>query len=95
MMRWWNSDVYNKEKKTPHDQSVQENNTASGHSNDTSEALDTSNKDKSVPELKSKKWMFTVRADTHQGEVICVTGNCASLGNWKHDKVLILSKVDE
>ncbi|XP_073995151.1 glycerophosphocholine phosphodiesterase GPCPD1 isoform X2 [Rhodnius prolixus] len=40
----------------------------------------------------TRKWTFSVRADLFPGETLCVTGNCESLGEWKHDRVFVLSK---
>ncbi|KAK9510485.1 hypothetical protein O3M35_005264 [Rhynocoris fuscipes] len=43
----------------------------------------------------TRKWFFRVRADLFPGESLCVTGDCESLGFWKHDKVFILTKEKE
>uniref|UniRef100_A0A023FBW1 Glycerophosphocholine phosphodiesterase GPCPD1 n=2 Tax=Triatoma infestans TaxID=30076 RepID=A0A023FBW1_TRIIF len=40
----------------------------------------------------TRKWTFRVRADLFPGETLCVTGNCESLGEWKHDRMLVLTK---
>ena len=45
-----------------------------------------------LDQSEMRKWRFRVRASTIPGETVCVTGNCDSLGNWKHDKALILTK---
>ncbi|XP_067001505.2 glycerophosphocholine phosphodiesterase GPCPD1 [Anabrus simplex] len=44
-----------------------------------------------MKELK-KDWRFRVQADTLPGEVLCVVGSCAELGNWYSNGSVQLSK---
>lgn len=34
-----------------------------------------------------RTWTFNVDCKTLPGEVVCITGSCPELGNWKVDKV--------
>ncbi len=35
-----------------------------------------------------RPWTFNVECSTLPGEIVCVTGSCSELGNWKIKKVL-------
>jgi hypothetical protein len=41
-----------------------------------------------------REWTFTVRGWTRPGEVVCLTGNCAALGNWKSSGVVKMTMVE-
>lgn len=85
MMRWWNNEAYMKKKAEaePQEEIADDNDEPS----EKVTYLDEGIYDKVV-----RSWVFRVRAEVAHGEVVCVTGNCDSLGNWKHDKVLVLTK---
>ena len=38
-----------------------------------------------------REWDFYVECSTLPGEVVCVTGSCPELGNWKADDVVPMS----
>ena len=42
----------------------------------------------------SRLWTFQVTCKTLPGEVVCVTGSCAELGNWKVNKIIPLEPQD-
>uniref|UniRef100_A0A0A9Y8A0 Glycerophosphocholine phosphodiesterase GPCPD1 n=1 Tax=Lygus hesperus TaxID=30085 RepID=A0A0A9Y8A0_LYGHE len=78
MMRWWTNEAYLKKKS--------ESAEAKLESEEISE-------DTGVTILEGlTPWKFRVRADINAGEIVAVTGNCDTLGNWKHDKVFFLTK---
>jgi len=35
----------------------------------------------------ARSWTFNVNCKTFPGEIVCITGSCPELGNWKVDKV--------
>ncbi|XP_050530961.1 glycerophosphocholine phosphodiesterase GPCPD1-like isoform X2 [Daktulosphaira vitifoliae] len=66
-------------------------------------SLDEDNFQSSIPEKnkemsksnhrheKFKEKTFTVEADTIDGQILCVSGNCEALGNWNADKAFVLT----
>ena len=42
----------------------------------------------------SRLWTFQVTCKTLPGEVVCVTGSCPELGNWKVNKIVPLEPQD-
>ncbi|XP_014281827.1 glycerophosphocholine phosphodiesterase GPCPD1 isoform X1 [Halyomorpha halys] len=84
MMRWWNNEAYMKKKA---EAEPQEEGTDNDQASDKIPYLDEGIFDKIV-----RPWVFRVRAEVTRGEVVCITGNCDTLGNWKHNKVLVLTQ---
>ena len=42
-----------------------------------------------------RRWTFNVTCQTYPGEVVCLTGSCPDLGNWKPDQVRPLEILDD
>lgn len=83
MLRWWdNEDTLKCEKDDEEDAVIR-----------LKEQL--SRAESIVSEGVTKEWTFKVRADTAPGEVLCVTGDCFSLGYWNYDRVLVLKKDED
>ena len=40
-------------------------------------------------------WNFKINCKTFPGEVVCITGSCPELGNWKVDQVLPMTAQDD
>lgn len=88
-MRWWNNEAFMKKKaESAPKEPEEENNLKKCTYTDTAQQY----LDEKVYDNVRRPWTFKVRAEVTSGEVVCVTGNCDTLGNWKHDEVFILSK---
>ena len=44
---------------------------------------------------KRREWTFSVEVSTLPGEVVCLTGSCPELGEWKASKVVPLKVESE
>lgn len=90
MMRWWNNEAFMKKYAESAAKEPEVTNELGTKKND----LESSNKylDQKVYDNVTRPWTFKVRAEVTVGEVVCVTGNCDTLGDWKHDQVYILTK---
>lgn len=84
MMRWWNNEAFIKKKSEPEESAKQINKTPP--------EMVVPYLDEKVYDRVVRPWVFRVRAEVANGEVVCVTGNCDSLGNWKHNQVFVLTK---
>ena len=42
-----------------------------------------------------RSWTFNVNCQTYPGEIVCVTGSCPELGNWKMDQVLPMTSKED
>ena len=40
-------------------------------------------------------WNFKINCKTFPGEVVCISGSCPELGNWKVDQVLPMTAQDD
>ncbi|KAF6215207.1 hypothetical protein GE061_009959 [Apolygus lucorum] len=78
MMRWWTNEAYLKKKSESAEAKFDLEDTSEDNGVEVEEGL--------------TPWKFRVRADINPGEIVAVTGNCDTLGNWKHDKVFFLTK---
>ncbi|CAH1391360.1 unnamed protein product [Nezara viridula] len=85
MMRWWNNEAYMKKKAEAEPQEE-----IGGDDDQQSEKV--TYFDEGIYDKVVRTWVFRVRAEVARGEVVCVTGNCDILGNWKHNKVLVLTQ---
>lgn len=90
MMRWWNNEAFLQKKA----ESAPKEPGTGNKIGDSKTRIFESNQyiDETVYDDITRDWVFRVRAEVNSGEVVCVTGNCDTLGNWKHDHVYLLTR---
>ena len=52
-------------------------------------------KDMMSSKQESRTWTFVVRSQVQRDEVVCVSGNVKSLGNWQPTDVVPMEQVQE